>query len=162
MSGGFMAHTIFGTISDKFGRKFAIILASSIALLACLIFIFINPGIALQYLIVFFLGFGIFVLYALALARANDVVTDKTTYVEVVRALLFSYLIGSFLSTIVIGFLINQFGATAFIYYYITLLAFLIIFATFQKNVPKDQEVAFARHGGHSVIFDELNDDNSK
>lgn len=162
MSGGFMAHTIFGTISDKFGRKFAIILASSIALLMCLIFIFINPGIALQYLIVFFLGFGIFVLYALALARANDVVTDKTTYVEVVRALLFNYLIGSFLSTIIIGFLINQFGATAFIYYYIALLAFLIIFATFQKNVPKDQEVAFTRHGGHSVIFDELNDDNSK
>lgn len=152
----------FGVLSDKFGRKFAIILASCIALISSLLFIVIKPSINIQYIFAFFLGIGIFVLYALALARANDVIEDKSRCVEVGRALLFSYLLGSFFSPLIIGFAINTLGDFGFIYFYSLTLALLIVFAIFQKSIPKELEVAFTRHSGHSVVFDELKDDNHK
>ncbi|WP_038455657.1 MFS transporter [Campylobacter iguaniorum] len=161
MCGGFISHMFFGVLSDKFGRKAAIILASFIAFCAAILFIVIKPGIYLQYVIVFFLGVGIFVLYALSLARANDILKDKSMCVEVGRALLFSYLVGSFLSPLIIGLLINLFGEFGFIYFYACVLLLLMVFAVFQRTAPKELEVAFERHSGHSVLFDELKHDNN-
>lgn len=162
MVGGFLSHMFFGVISDKFGRKHAIILAASIALIAAILFLVLKPNIYFQYLIIFFLGIGIFVLYALALARANDIITDKTKYVETGRALLFCYLMGSFFAPLILGFLMEKVGQMGFLYFYITLLIALILFASFQKFVPKELRLVFDKYIGHTVIFDKFKHDNNK
>lgn len=47
--GGFIAQTIIGTISDKLGRKFAIITCASIGFITMLIFIFFKLHLYMQY-----------------------------------------------------------------------------------------------------------------
>ncbi|ANE33982.1 major facilitator superfamily transporter, possible sugar permease [Campylobacter hyointestinalis subsp. lawsonii CCUG 27631] len=161
MVGGFISHALFGKFSDKFGRKYAIILASFITFISSLFFIIIKPNIYMQYFFTFFLGAGIFVLYALAVARANDVVTDKNRYVEVSSAILFSYIIGSLLAPLIIGLLIYYFTHLGFLYFYICASLFLLIFASFQKNVTKPNN-AFSVGNSHSMMLSEVLDDNNK
>ncbi len=62
MAGGFLAQMLVGSISDRFGRKFAIITCASIAFLALLIFMISKPHIYFQYFLAFFVGIGIFCL----------------------------------------------------------------------------------------------------
>ena len=115
----------------------------------------------MQYFFMFFLGAGIFVLYALAVARANDVVTDKNRYVEVSSAILFSYIAGSLLAPLIIGLLIYYFTHFGFLYFYICASLFLLIFASFQKNVTKPNN-AFSVGNSHSMMLSEVLDDNNK
>lgn len=158
MCGGFLSHTFFGSFSDKFGRKNSILLASIISFVSTIIFIILKPTIQIQYIMIFMVGVGIFVLYALALARANDVIADKSKCVEVNRALLFSYLIGSFLAPIIIGFLMQKFGSDGFLYFYACILLALIVFTIFQKTVPKEKRQDFEIYSWHSIA---LKDDNN-
>lgn len=133
MVGGFLGQSIIGSISDKFGRKFAIIITAFIALLGSIGFLFFNSIFMLCVLSVI-LGSGIFCLYALSLARANDMLEDKTKRVELGRAVLFMYSIGSFIAPLFLGFLMQIFGKNGFIWFYIVNLGFLIIFATNKPN----------------------------
>lgn len=133
MVGGFLGQSIIGSISDKFGRKFAIIITAFIALLGSIGFLFFNSIFMLCVLSVI-LGSGIFCLYALSLARANDMLEDKTKRVELGRAVLFMYSIGSFIAPLFLGFLMQIFEKNGFIWFYIVNLGFLIIFATNKPN----------------------------
>lgn len=54
-----------------------------------LIFIFFKLHLYMQYFLGITLGIGIFCLYALALARANDVLVSKNKGVELGRGILF-------------------------------------------------------------------------
>ena len=153
MAGGFVSHLIFGPISDKMGRKFAIILAASIALGVALVFVLAKPNLIMQYALTVLFGV-IFTLYALALARANDVVSDKSKCIEVSRTQLFNYLVGSCLSAPVIGVLIEIFGAMGFMYFYVATLGFLVVFAAFQKSVPSSG--ASPNIGGQATVFEEI------
>lgn len=145
MTGGFLSHLFFGNLSDKFGRKNAMIVACLLSLSAVLGFIFLKPNGILSYVLIVPLGAGIFVLYALALARANDEIKDKTMCVEVGRAQLFSYLLASLIATPLIGQLMKIFGADGFMYFYAFALSFLVIFASFNKSVQKDKRTPFTR-----------------
>ncbi len=151
MLGGFLAQTLIGSISDKLGRKFAIILCSSVAFIALLAFVVFNPNVYFQYLLSFFIGSGIFCLYSLALARANDVLNDKSKTVELGRAVLFCYSLSSLISPLFLGLLMHFFGFLGFISFYLINLAFLILFAI---NKPNILNKSFKKNLGMAIIND--------
>ncbi|TKX32499.1 MFS transporter [Campylobacter aviculae] len=149
--GGFFAQTIMGTISDKMGRKFAIITSASIGFFTMLIFVF-NPHLYFQYFLAFLLGIGIFCLYALALARANDVLTIKNKGVELGRGVLFCYSLGSLFGPLILGFLMQYFEIKGFIWFYIFCLGFLILFAINKPNILNKK---FNKKPGNMVMLDD-------
>lgn len=135
--GGFFAQSVIGIISDALGRKFAIMLSSSFAFLSMLLYVFFEPTLLWQYLLSLFLGMGIFCLYSLALARANDMLEDKSKRVELGRAVLFFYSLGSLIAPLALGALMEYFSFKGFVWFYLLSLSFLILFAINKPNKKK-------------------------
>ncbi|WP_103589050.1 MFS transporter [Campylobacter concisus] len=137
MIGGFLAQVFIGSFSDRYGRRPAILLCSSVALISAVLFLLNGKNLMVEYLLSFFFGAGIFCTYGLSLARANDEITDKTKSVQVARALLFSYSLASLFSPLLMSYAMKIFGAFGFIYVYLVLFAGLISFALTQKTIPQ-------------------------
>ncbi|WP_462108964.1 MFS transporter [Campylobacter concisus] len=137
MIGGFLAQVFIGSFSDRYGRRPAILLCSSVALISAVLFLLNGKNLTVEYLLSFFFGAGIFCTYGLSLARANDEITDKTKSVQVARALLFSYSLASLFSPLLMSYAMKIFGAFGFIYVYLVLFAGLILFALTQKTIPQ-------------------------
>lgn len=135
MMGGFVSQTFIGTISDKMGRKIAIIMCAGVGLATMMVFILLNPSLQAQYFLAIFLGMGIFSLYALALARANDVLVDKNKTVELGRGVLFCYSLGSLIAPLILGILMERFSYAGFVWFYAVLLGILILFAINKPNI---------------------------
>ena len=140
MLGSFSAQLGVGFISDKIGRKFAIILCASIALSAISLLFCFKLGFVVQCLLSFLLGVGIGPLYALALARANDMLEDKSKLVELNRSVLFCYSLGSLLCPTLLGALIQYFSYQGFTLFYLCALGFLILFAINKPNIRKNHD----------------------
>ncbi|MGH1600256.1 MFS transporter [Campylobacter majalis] len=156
MIGGFVSQFFMGGFSDKFGRRMAIITSCLIGLTASITFLFANDNLNMLYLIAFFLGSGIFCLYALSLARANDMLTHKSQSIQVGRTLLFSYSFGSLVASSIMGVMMSLFGAAGFIYVYIVLLIILLGFAITQKTVPLKHRQTYNPYTIKTTIIDEL------
>ncbi len=105
------------------------------------------------------LGAGICVLYSLALARANDVVKDKSECINVSRTLLFSYLLGSSLAPVLIGAFLGAFGSVGYALFCLLVAAGLFVFALFQRGVSPAEREKFARQGGVSLVFEKERED---
>ena len=148
MIGGFVAHSLIGSFSDKFGRRPALILCCCVSFAASAIFLSLDLNIYLKYFLSFFIGAGCFCLYALALARANDEVRQKGDGIEVGRAILFCYSFGSLLSSIVMGLAMKFLGSDGFMWVNAVLLGFLIIYAFTQKTVPIEHRKSFEHSPG--------------
>lgn len=151
MAGGFFAQMFIGGISDKLGRKFAIIACASVGFVASFVFVIFELHIYFQYFLSFFVGVGIFCLYSLALARANDVLNDKSKAVELGRGVLFCYSLGSLFSPLILGLLMQFFDSPGFIWFYLLNLGFLILFAI---NKPNVLNKSFKKHLGMVTIND--------
>lgn len=136
MAGGFCAQLFIGKFSDRFGRRPAIILSCVTALIAASAFLLLkNANFALWCALAFILGSGIFCLYGLSIARANDEINEKSQSAKVARTLLFSYSLGSIVSPLLTGGAMKIFGVGGFIYVYIFLLVFLLAFALSKKTI---------------------------
>ncbi|ELY0804692.1 MFS transporter [Campylobacter upsaliensis] len=150
--GGFIAQMFIGVISDKMGRKIAIMLCASIGFVTMLCYAFFTPHLYLQYILAIFLGMGIFCLYALALARANDMLQDKSRAVELGRGVLFCYSLGSLLAPLILGVLMEHYGFRGFVWFYVILLGALILFAINKPNILNKK---FKKNLGNAVIFND-------
>jgi len=84
------------------------------------------------YFLGIFLGFSIFSIYPLSLARANDVIDENKDIVEISRTLLFAYGLGSFIAPIILG--IGLFYYLEFILFNICYFRTIFRFLLFVKK----------------------------
>jgi len=137
--GGLVSQWPVGNLSDKFGRRrliaFSGFYTAGISLLF-LVLIALNESFI--YLLGFLLGFGIFCLYPLSVARANDVLDENKDVVEISRSLLFSYGLGSFAAPLIIGLGLSLFGSFIF-WLYGAIGVFLGFYALSRKRVKDDE-----------------------
>jgi MFS family permease len=139
---GLVSQWPIGLLSDKFGRRKLIAFSGFYIFTVCLIFLFLPESTFNTYLIGVLLGFTIFSIYSLSLARANDVIDENKDIVEISRALLFSYGLGSFISPILLGI-----GLSFYSEFFFILFAFLGLFLGFyslsKKRVADDDMSVF-------------------
>ncbi|PIE74152.1 MAG: MFS transporter [Deltaproteobacteria bacterium] len=143
MLGALLVQIPMGKASDSFGRKPAIMLASFIIFCASLGMLAFAHNEYMLYGMGFLLSCGVFTIYSLALARANDRLPDEFDVVEVGRSLLLVYGLGSFLAPIVIGIVMYFFGANAFLYVFLLFSCILFLFAITQDGVPKEERSVY-------------------
>ncbi|ASM34810.1 transmembrane transport protein [Campylobacter sputorum subsp. bubulus] len=152
MAGGFFGHLFFGYFSDKFGRKFSIMLACVIPFISILAMFLFSKNILFYKFSVFFIGFGIFCLYALSVARANDVLGSKGEAAKISATLLLNYSIGSLLGPIIIGYFMQKFNENGFIFVYLVGLIVLFLVAYFVDVVPKERRSKFMSHHPSEIL----------
>ncbi len=155
MCGGFIAQASIGPISDKLGRKFAIMLCACVGFCSMLVFLLIDLSLFMQCALSVLLGGGIFCLYALALARANDMTKNKNNAVELGRAVLFCYSLGSLFSPLSLGIIMQYFGHDGFCWFYISCLVFCLLFAINKPNILKKK---YKSTPGNMAMFDNQRD----
>ena len=151
MVGGFIAQASVGYVSDRLGRKFAIMLCAGVAFCVMLVFAFVSPPFYIQCVLAVFLGGGIFCLYALSLARASDMLTDKSRAVELGRAVLFCYSLGSLFAPLILGVLMQYAGPDGFTWFYLASLGFCLLFAVNKPNILKTKKYK-SRPGGMAML----------
>ena len=142
--GGLISQWPIGMLSDKYGRRKLISINGFYISIISIIFIFsvsyINEYII--YILGAFLGFSIFAIYPLALARANDVVDENKDIVEISRTLLFTYGVGSFMAPILLGFGLYYYSEFIFVAFAV-LGVFLGFYSLSKKRVADDNMSVF-------------------
>lgn len=140
--GGLISQWPVGLLSDKYGRRKLISINSFYTSVICVVFMFFLSSEYMAYILGFLLGLSIFSIYPLALARANDVVDENKDIVEISRALLFTYGLGSFISPIILGFGLYYYPEFIFLAFAI-LGVFLGFYSLSKKRVADDDMSTF-------------------
>lgn len=153
IGGGFIIQLPMGKFSDTFGRRNAILVTSFVAFCASIALFYFANNIKIQYIASFFLGCGIFTFYSLSLARANDVLEDRSRIVEVNRGLLLSYGIGSLISPILLGVLLKLFGYIGFLCVFAICSFVLFAFALTKDVIPKEDRSVYVPVVGDTGII---------
>lgn len=131
-----------GIYSDKYGRRKLIAYNGFYIFFVSILFLIFSDSKTIIYFLSILLGFSIFSIYPLALARANDVVCENKDIVEISRALLFTYGLGSFVSPIILGFGLYYYGEFIFVLFGI-LGIFLGFYSLSRKRVADDDMSVF-------------------
>ena len=159
--GGLISQWPIGLLSDKYGRRKLIAFNGFYIAIICLLFIFTYSYENMIYILGILLGFSIFSIYPLSLSRANDVVDENKDIVEISRALLFTYGLGSFLAPITLGFGLYYYSEFIFVVFSI-LGVFLGFYSLSKKRVADDDMSVFVNipvaSGGTVVELDPRQD----
>lgn len=100
MAGGTLGQFPFGMLSDKIDRRIVMIIISIIGGLSCLTAYVIDlENLNVFFILMFFLGLGIFPLYSIAIAHANDF-SAADEFVETSSGLLVIFGVGSIVGPI--------------------------------------------------------------
>lgn len=153
--GAFLAQIPLGKFSDKFGRRLAMILVSVITIVASSIATIFYAFISIQYIAAFFLGVGMFAFYSLGLARANDAMPKGFNNMEISRAVLLVYGLGSVISPILLGSMLNYVGNFSFMLVFTALASILLIYALKQETIPEEQREEFSQIAEFSTLASE-------
>ncbi|MDO4433490.1 MAG: MFS transporter [Alysiella sp.] len=149
MVGGFLVQLPIAKLSDRFGRRNAILVCAAFSALGAIIGLFTMLfGYATPILhngVAFAFGCGLFALYALSIARANDRLPNNMNTVEVSRSLLFCYGLGSLAAPILLGLITDFAPQYGFYAFYAVVCVFLSAFTFRQPAVPQDERSVFVQ-----------------
>lgn len=141
MIGGFISQMPMAVLSNRIGRRNAILACAVVATLTALAGLFVifqeNLTAWIQYIIAFLFGCSLFSLYALSIARANDELPNNMNTVEVSRGLLFCYGLGALVAPPLIGFAMSLSAKYGFYALFGLFSLILFICAVRTKPVPK-------------------------
>ncbi len=138
--GGLISQWPIGLLSDKYGRRKIIAYSGFYIFIISLLFLFSSFFDEYIYFLGIFLGFSIFSIYPLSLARANDVVDENKDIVEISRTLLFAYGLGSFIAPIILG--IGLFYYLEFIFLIFAILGIFLGFYSLSKKRVADDDMS--------------------
>lgn len=140
--GGLLSQWPIGILSDRLGRRKMISITSFATAVTSLLFIVLSSINSIVLVLAFLLGLSIFSIYPLAVARANDVVNENRDIVEISRALLFTYGLGSFIAPIIIG--IGLTYISNFLFATFAVLGVLLgVYALTREKVPDEDMSKF-------------------
>ncbi|MBP6714560.1 MAG: MFS transporter, partial [Aliarcobacter sp.] len=140
--GGLISQWPIGLLSDKYGRRKLIAFNGFYIAFICILFVLIAYDEMIIYILGVLLGLSIFSIYPLALARANDVVDENKDIVEISRALLFTYGLGSFIAPILLGFGLYYYSEFIFVVFAV-LGVFLGFYSLSKKRIADDHMSVF-------------------
>ena len=159
--GGLLSQWPIGILSDKYGRRKLIAYNGFYISIISLLFIVSFSYENMIYILGVLLGLSIFSIYPLALARANDVVDENKDIVEISRALLFTYGLGSFIAPILLGFGLYYYSEFIFVVFAV-LGVFLGFYSLSKKRIADDHMSVFVNipmaSGGTVVEMDPRQD----
>ncbi|MGE4382941.1 MAG: MFS transporter [Arcobacter sp.] len=138
--GGLISQWPIGLLSDKYGRRKIIAYSGFYIFFISLLFLFSHLLDNYIYFLGIFLGFSIFSIYPLSLARANDVIDENKDIVEISRTLLFAYGLGSFIAPIILG--IGLFYYLEFIFLIFAILGLFLGFYSLSKKRVADDDMS--------------------
>ncbi|CAM3534478.1 MFS transporter [Arcobacter aquimarinus] len=138
--GGLISQWPIGLLSDKYGRRKIIAYSGFYIFFISLLFLSSHLLDNYIYFLGIFLGFSIFSIYPLSLARANDVVDENKDIVEISRTLLFAYGLGSFIAPIILG--IGLFYYLEFIFLIFAILGLFLGFYSLSKKRVADDDMS--------------------
>ncbi|UOO81928.1 MFS transporter [Uruburuella testudinis] len=164
---GFAVQLPVARFSDRYGRRNAILACAVIAAVgavAGLVLMLLDVGgVWAQYGVSGFFGVGLFTLYALSVARANDQLPNEMNTVEVSRSLLFSYGMGSLLAPLLLGAVMQQAQRYGFYTFFAVGAALLAWVAWRQQVVPEaKRSVHVAMSGDTGPLMADLDPRNNE
>lgn len=143
--GGAVLQLPFGWLSDRFDRRYVLMIATIGAGLAGLVLAMFDGSVPhYVYAGIFVFGAFAFPLYSLASAHANDFAKPGQN-AQVSAGLLLTYAIGAMIGPLIAAVVIERFGPPAFFAYtgivHLTLVAGALIRMTVRPTVPKGLRV---------------------
>ena len=141
--GALIAQWPIGWLSDRLGRKIAILAVSIIGGIASCSLWLLGSNMQILYASVFILGVAIFALYPLSLARANDTTDENVNAVEISRALLMVYGMGSFIAPVIIGAAMNNLGSSSLFMLFAAICFALALYALTKDRVPFEERSVY-------------------
>ncbi len=135
--GGAILQYPLGVLSDRYGRRKTLLIATTGAVLAGLYIVLFAGGSAqLNYIGIFMFGAFALPLYSLSAAHANDH-ANEGQHVLIAVGLIFFFSLGAMVGPLVSSILINTFGASALFSYTSVVHGSLIITILWRMQVRK-------------------------
>jgi MFS family permease len=138
--GALLSQWPIGILSDKLGRRKMIAFSSFFITFVSILFLLSVYDENYFYFLGALLGVGIFCLYPLAVARANDVASENKNIMEISRTLLFAYGLGSFAAPLIIG--VGTYFFDNFIFISFLLLSLFLGFYSLSRERVADENMS--------------------
>lgn len=160
---GFLVQLPIGHLSDRFGRRLALLVTSAITCVAAISGMLFVTFPILEYMSAAIFGLGAFSLYPLSLARAHDVLPPNSPLrVEVSRSMIFAYGLGALIAPLSLGMALESLGSIGFDLPIVVLSVILFFYTLSQPKVAPERRAHYVHVSPNSTDTLIANEDGGK